>query len=273
MALSRKLAAADDAPAPYFTATLAKGLDVLEALAEVEDVNLTDLSRRLGVSGPTLFRILATLGQCGYVQKAAKTSRYRLTLKAWEVGARAVRRLTMRDVARPWVEALAKESREAVHLGVLQGSGVVIIDKVDTPHPVKVDTYVGQRAPAHCAAIGKAILAYESAATLDAFFDHALPRFTPTTISGRRQLERELALTRDRGYALNHEEWRQGVCAVAVPIRCHSGEVAASLSLTMPTERFAKEAIAQFVAALLRAAQAISRDLGGERRESGASRP
>jgi DNA-binding IclR family transcriptional regulator len=179
----------------------------------------------------------------------------------------------MRDVARPWVEALAAESREAAHLGVLQGSGVVIIDKVDTPHPVKVDTYVGQRAPAHCAAIGKAILAYESPAVLAAFFDHALPRFTSTTIGGRRQLERELALTRERGYALNHEEWRQGVCAVAVPIRGHSGEVAASLSLTMPTARFAKQAIDRFVPALLRAAQAIDRDLGGGRRENDASRP
>ena len=256
-------------PAPgrpaYFTATLAKGLDILEALSSVEDSSLTDLSRRLGVSGPTLFRILATLTARGYAEKHNQTGRYRATLKSWALGAQVVRRLTLRDVARPHLEALLAETREAPHLAVLEGDGVVIIDRLEAPHPVRVDTYVGQRAPAHCSATGKAILAFRGGAALSG--TAPLTRYTSTTIDQPAALARELALVRERGYAVNQEEWRRGVCAIAVPLRGQAGAVVASLSLTMPTQRFlGKGAPGRFLKPLARAAAAISVQLGAPAR-------
>ncbi|HXP74273.1 MAG TPA: IclR family transcriptional regulator [Stellaceae bacterium] len=256
---------ATPSPAPgrpaYFTATLAKGLDILEALSSVEDTSLTDLSRRLGVSGPTLFRILATLTARGYAEKHGQTGRYRATLKSWALGAQVVRRLTLRDVARPHLEALLAETREAPHLAVLEGDGVVIIDRLEAPHPVRVDTYVGQRAPAHCSATGKAILAFRPAALLSG--TAPLTRYTSATIDQPAALARELAFVRERGYAINQEEWRRGVCAIAVPLRGQGGAVVASLSLTMPTERFlGKGALRRFLKPLARAAAAISTQLG-----------
>jgi DNA-binding IclR family transcriptional regulator len=259
--MSRRVTAiaAGERPA-YFTATLAKGLDILEALSGVEDSSLTDLSRRLGVSGPTLFRILATLAARGYVEKHGETGRYRATLKSWALGAQVVRRLTLRDVARPYLEILLAETGEAPHLAVLEGDGVVIIDRLEAPHPVRVDTYVGQRAPAHCSATGKAILAFRpgplpSAATLT--------RYTSATIDDPAALARELGLVRQRGYAVNQEEWRRGVCAIAMPLRGAGGAVVASLSLTMPTERFQRNgAPRRFLKPLERAARAISARLG-----------
>lgn len=263
--LARPAVSAPPAPRPaYFTATLAKGLDVLEALAGLEDASLTELGRRLRVSGPTLFRLLATLTARGYVEKHAQSGRYRATLKSWALGAQVVRRLTLRDVARPHLEALLAETGEAPHLAVLQGSSVIIIDRLEAPHPVRVDTFVGQRAPAHCSATGKAILAFEPKADLDAVLAEPLARYTAATIGERGPLERELALVRERGYAVNQEEWRQGVCAIAVPIRGQGGPVAASLSLTMPTERFLRATPERrFLRPLRRAAAAISAELGG----------
>jgi DNA-binding IclR family transcriptional regulator len=252
--------AAAERPA-YFTATLAKGLDILEALSSVEDSSLTDLSRRLGVSGPTLFRILATLTARGYAEKNAGTGRYRATLKSWALGAQVVRRLTLRDVARPHLEALLAEAREAPHLAVLEGDGVVVIDRLEAPHPVRVDTYVGQRAPAHCSATGKAILAFRPGSPLAGAAP--LARYTSATIDEPAALQRELALVRQRGYAVNQEEWRRGVCAIAVPIRGQGGAVVASLSLTMPTERFLRNGSPRrFLKHLGRAAAAISARLG-----------
>ncbi len=257
--VSRRPAAAA-APPPYFTATLAKGLDVLEALSALEDASLTELVQRLGVSGPTLFRILATLAGRGYVEKHPLSGRYRASLKAWALGAMVARRLTLGDVARPHLAALLAETGEAPHLAVLQGEAVVIIDRLEAPHPVRVDTYVGQRVPAHCSATGKAILAFEPALALT----QPLTRYTASTTADRATLGRELALVRQRGFAVNQEEWRQGVCAIAVPIRGRQGEVAGSLSLTMPTERFQRGAPdRRFLPALRRAASAIARDLGG----------
>lgn len=241
------------------TATLAKGLEVLEALSEVEEVGLSALARQLGLSGPTLFRLLATLAACGYVEKSA-AGRYRLTLKTWELGAKAVRRIGLRDVVRPFMDQLAAETQEAVHLSVLQGDGIVIIDKRDSPHPVRVDTFVGQRAPVHCSATGKAILAFAPAEI--AALPRALVRFTETTITDRAALERELDEVRRAGWACNREEWRPGVCAAAVPVQNASGAVIAALSVTVPTPRFSDEALhARLLPALQRVGAALIQEL------------
>ncbi len=264
--MSRRAAAvaAPERPA-YFTATLAKGLDILEALSSVEESSLTELGRRLGVSGPTLFRILATLTARGYAAKHPVTGRYRATLKSWALGAQVVRRLTLRDVARPHLETLLAETREAPHLAVLEDDGVVVIERLEAPHPVRVDTYVGQRAPAHCSATGKAILAFRPLPPPSEA--PPLARYTSATIDDPSALARELALVRQRGYAVNQEEWRRGVCAIAVPLRGEGGPVVASLSLTMPTERFLRAgAPRRFLKPLKRAAEAISAQLGAPSR-------
>lgn len=245
----------------YMTATLAKGLDVLEALADVEETGLSELARRLGVSGPTLFRILATLAACGYVQKSAG-SRYRLTLKAWEIGAKTVRRIRLRDVARPFMERLAAATDETVHLSVMQGDGIVIVDKIDSPHPVRVDTYVGLRAPAHCSATGKAILAFLPPAALAEALPRSFARHTAATIADRAGFERELAEVRKAGWARNREEWRDGVCAAAVPVFDSAGAVAGSLSVTVPTPRFTQSALREkLVPALKKAGATLTEEI------------
>jgi len=243
------------------TATLAKGLEVLEALSEVEEIGLSALARRLGVSGPTLFRLLATLVACDYVEKSP-AGRYRLTLKTWELGAKAVRRIGLRDAARPFMDQLAAETQEAVHLSVLQGDGIVIIDKRDSPHPVRVDTFVGQRAPAHCSATGKAILAFAPAEIVAAALPRAPARYTEATIVDRAALDRELDAVRRAGWACNREEWRPGVCAAAVPVQNEAGAVIAALSVTVPTPRFSDAALHQrLLPALRRIGAALNQEL------------
>lgn len=246
---------------PNLTATLAKGLEVMEALADVEEIGLTELARRLDLSAPTLFRILSTLVAQGYALKA--DSRYRLSLKPWEIGAKAVRRLKLKDLVRPRAERLSQRSAESAHLAVLQGAGVVIIDKVDAAQPVRVDTYVGQRAPVHCSATGKVILAFLPPDRVEAILEGPLQRYTERTICDARKLRKELAVAKVEGYAVNRGEWRTDVCAIAVPLRDHANAVVASLSLTLPTVRFTEEAIRTlFLPALREAAAAISADLG-----------
>lgn len=245
----------------YLTATLAKGLDVLEALSDEEDAGLSDLARKIGVSSPTLFRLLATLAACGYVQKS-HSNRYRLTLKAWELGAKAVRRIGLREQARPFMERLAAAIDETVHLSVLQGDGIVIIDKVDCANPVRVDTFVGLRAPLHCSATGKAILAHLDPLPAHRMLPPRLPRYTAATICDRMTLQRELARVQRRGWAQNREEWRAGVCAAAVPVRDAAFRVVAALSVTVPTSRFAEDVVRdRLVPALKASAEAISREV------------
>jgi len=250
----------------YTAATLVKGLEALEALSQVEASGLTELAQRLKLPGPTLFRLLATLAAQGYVQKSPD-SRYRLTLKAWEIGARVVGRMPLRELARPFLERLGTQTRETVHLSVKDGDGIVIVDKVDSPHPVRVDTYVGQRAPLHCSATGKAFLAFAP----DGLNGAVLARYTAATITDRGALDRELAEVRRTGWARNREEWREGVCAVAVPVRDGRDAVPAVLSLTLPTLRFAPDVVRRkLVPALKASGAALSAEL---RRASGRDYP
>jgi DNA-binding IclR family transcriptional regulator len=126
---------------------------------------------------------------------------------------------------------------------------------------VRVDTYVGQRAPAHCSATGKVILAFRPGPPLAS--TAPLTRYTSATIDDPAALARELALVRQRGYAVNQEEWRRGVCAIAMPLRGEGGAVVASVSLTMPTDRFARNGSPRrLLKPLGRAAAAISARLG-----------
>lgn len=263
----RSLRRKDEDP-KYFVSTLAKALETLETLAQVNTegesgIGLTDLAKRVHLAVPTLFRILTTLQSRGYVQKNEQTSRYQLTLKTWEVGSAAVRRLTIREVARPWMEQLVKETNETAHLAVLQGQDIMVLDRLDSPHPVKVETYMGQRAPAHCSATGKILLAFASDETQQEFLSHKLKSFTPNTLSDHHLLEQEFARVRQQGYAVIDEEWQEGVSSVAVPVWSHTSQVIASLSIAAPSERFTEERLRQhFIPALTKAGHGVSQAMG-----------
>ena len=239
------------------TATLAKGLEVLELVAEQPEASLGWLAEKLAMPAPTVFRIVSTLAASGYVEKAGR-GRYRLTLKTWQIGAQALHRSGLGALALPAMQKLAEACAEAVHLSVLQGDAIVIVEKVDCTQPVRVDTFAGLRAPLHCSATGKAILAFLAPAARATLLPERLARFTPATIATRAALERELAEVRRLGWAHNREEWRQGVCAAAVPLRDGQGTVIASLSVTVPTDRFTDRAVrAKFVPGMQIAAKTI----------------
>ncbi len=249
------------APPRYTTATLAKGLDVLEALSERAAAGLSELAQALELPTPTLFRILATLVERGFVQKAA--GRYSLSLKSWEIGARALARFDVASVARPWIARLAEEVNESPHLAVLQDDAVVIVERGECRQPVKVETNLGLRAPAHASATGKALLAFAPPERLAALLAAPLPRFTERTLATPAALLRELAKVRRQGYATNRGEWRPGVSAIALPLTDSRGQVVAALSLTLPTERFGEARMTRvLLPALRRAVAAIARDTG-----------
>jgi len=245
----------------YTTATLAKGLEVLEALAQVESAGLSELARRLDLSVPTLFRILATLVERGFVQKIA--TRYRLSLKSWQLGAQALARFDLVRAVRPWLPRLAEEANESPHLALLQDDAVVIVERGECRQPVKVETTLGLRVPAHASATGKAVLAYLPEERLAPLLAGPFTAFTERTVIAAEPLRRELAKVRRQGFATNRGEWRAGVSAVAVPLLGADGQAQAALSFTLPTERFGEAALKRrLLPALRRAAEAIARERG-----------
>jgi IclR family transcriptional regulator, KDG regulon repressor len=211
--------------------TVQKALNLLEALVHSgQPRRLTELSRQLGLTKPNVYRLLSTLSVLGYVKKDPLTSLYSPTLKLWEMGSLLVRDVDLVTAANARLRALCEETGESIQLTVFDSGFVVYVDKVDSPQPVKAMTTIGSRVPASVTSTGKAMLAWLPTESLDLAFSH-VKRYTPLTLTRRRDLERDLEETRDRGYAVNRGEFRLGVCGIGVPVRDRSGSVVAAIGV------------------------------------------
>src|SRR5437868_14593890 len=208
--------------------TVQKAFNLLEALVRSgQPRRLTELSRELGLTKPNVYRLLNTLSVLGYVKKDPDTTLYSPTLKLWEMGSMLVRDVDLVSVAGPRLRRLMEETHESVQLAVFDSGFVVYVDKVDSPQPLKAMTSIGSRVPATVVSTGQAMLAWMPHESLDIAFQHT-KRFTPLTLTRRKDIERDLEETRERGYAINRGEWRAGVCGVAVPVRDRGGGVVAA---------------------------------------------
>jgi len=242
---------------------LLKGLAVLEALVSPPGPPRTidDLAREMNLTRSNVHRTLQTLAFAGYVRKEDATGRYHPTMKLFEMGARQLAAFDVRNVALPFMRALAQECGETVHLSVLDGISVVYIDKIDSPQPVRSYTEIGGRAPAYAVATGKALLAHQPEGYVDRFADE-LKRHTPATIASLADLKLELDRVRALGYAVNRGEWRETVGGLAVGIFDGLDRVVAALGISGPLERLAKGRFAALAPIVREYAGQISRRMG-----------
>ena len=242
--------------------TVQKALNLLEALVRSgQPRRLTELARQLGLTKPNVYRLLSTLSTLGYVKKDPLTSLYSPTLKMWEMGSLLVRDVDLVSVAGPRLRRLCDEARESVQLAVFDAGFAVYVDKVDSPHPLKAMTTIGSRLPATAVSTGKALLAWAPSEALDMAFAH-VKRYTPATLMRRKDIEADLAATRERGYAINRGEFRAGVCGLAVPVRDRSGGVVAAIGLWGAEGNILGSRREELAHLAMIAARDVSRDLG-----------
>lgn len=238
--------------------TLAKGLAVLEALVRRgEPCGVSDLAAELGISKSNAHRLLNTLLETGFAQ--TDNGRYKASLKTWELGTLVIGSYDVRDLARPAMTRLVRETAEGVRLTVLDPSRleVVYIDTIDSPQDVRTFSEVGARAPAHCTSSGKVLLAFQG----DDFVKHAFRRmkaYTERTITNPTALMRELKRVRAEGYAVNNREYSPQVSGVAAPIFDRTGQVVAALSIAAPAERMRPAVLKRTIAILRDAAASVT---------------
>jgi DNA-binding IclR family transcriptional regulator len=242
--------------------TLARGLRLLDLIADGrEGVAVRELAAVMQLPRSIVQRLAYTLESEGYLERDPSQVGYRLAIKLWGLGCAAIRRLSVRDVARPHLEDIARETNEMAKIGVLDGHDVVYLDGVDCPQAVRAYVPIGGRAPAHSVATGKAILAFLSAAKL-AEIGAATRAYTRRTVVGKDAFAGEIAQVRKRGYAVNRGEWEDGVGAVAAPIFDAQGDAIASVGIIMPSSRLTAAKVTQIGALTTAAASEISRKLG-----------
>jgi DNA-binding IclR family transcriptional regulator len=155
----------------------------------------------------------------------------------------------LRDFALPHLADLHVLTRETVHLAVLEGSDVVYLEKLHGQDAVPSPSHIGGRVPAHCSALGKALMAFTPGAWRPRPGQQVLEARTPYTITDPRLLASELATVREVGHAIDHEEAKLGLTCVAAPIRSATGPAIAAISISGRTTRFIPERYARVVRA------------------------
>ena len=245
-----------------------RALQALEVLADAPGgLGVTDLGRRLGVDKSTAHRLLATLLARGFVRLDAQTQRYALGLRLAGLGAVAVQRVDLTAVARPHLEALRDETREASSLAVYSEGEAIFLARASAAGALTVNQGVGTRMPAHCSALGKVLLAGLLERGADEQVDRALAQrglapHTPRTITNRDDLLRHLQVVHAQGWALDDEEFADGLRCLAAPVRDAAGGVVAAVGLSGPTSRVTVERVPELAAAMLRAGEGISAAMG-----------
>ena len=245
--------------------SLKKAFDLLDVFTLADpEWGLAELSAKLSMPKATVHHIMATLVETGWIVQDPKSRRYRLGIRLWEKGWLAVNQLGLRELARPFVEALAKTSGETVHLAILDtvDSGyVVYIDKIESAQPVRAYSMVGGRAPSHCVATGKAILAFNPE-VLKLLLSRRLHAYTEFTMVEPSRLAQDLAETEKRGFSINHGEYRADVTGVAAPIRDQEGYVFSAVGISGPSYRLSAKAIQNVAPVVATTAQKISTQMG-----------
>ena len=190
------------------------------------------MARAVGLPKSTTTNLLDTLVDAGLIRREDRG--YSLGVKLIELGAAAAERLDIRDVARPVMRELSELGIGTSNLAILQGHDVLYIEKLNnSAHVVQIATRVGGTAPAHATALGKVLVAAMPPDTRRRWMrDHMFLPITEHTITSRTEFERALAFASAHGYALDDEEQNLRTVCVAAPIRDHTGETVAAISLT-----------------------------------------
>lgn len=200
--------------------------------------SLSQLSRRLQIPKATAYRILMALEAERYVVRDEQAKAYSLGLGMWELALRSLAGLEIVTVSRPVLSALAQESGETAHLGVLDRAEVVYLDLAESRQPIRAYISRGERLPAYCVASGKAILAYSERPVVEAVIKRGMKRYTARTIVTRKEFLAELQATRERGFGLNLGEWMEEVAALSAPVFKYGEHVVGAIGISGPLSRF-----------------------------------
>lgn len=249
---------------PYKVQVLDRALAALAALSNsASDCSLAELCPALGLHKSTAHRLMMVLEQHRLVVKNPETGRYRLGLRLYELGSRAIDGLDLRGRARPYLDRLQDRFGETVFFCILDEGQVFYVDKVESQRSVRTACTVGSRAPAYCTAVGKAMLSELPDAEVAAIVRKSgMKEVTANTITTLARLKNELRAVRSRGYAIDDEEKEEGLRCVGAVVHAHSRKLSAAMSISGPAFRMTKERIPEVAQALMQAAGALSTELG-----------
>lgn len=244
-------------------AAVEKTFAILTAIGKANRIGVSELAEQIQQSKTTVHRLLQTLKQLGYVNQDPQTEHYHLTIRLFELGARALENTDLIKEADIEMRKIAEATRETVHLGALDEDMIIYIHKIDSEYGLRMASRIGRRNPLYSTAIGKILLAYMPEAEANKLLAHI--HFTPSTaktLANAQAVLNILPKIREQGYSEDNEEQEEGLVCIAVPVFDRFGRVIAGLSLSFPTLRCGADTKTHYIKLLKDGAAAISSRIG-----------
>jgi DNA-binding IclR family transcriptional regulator len=244
--------------------SIARAFAILEEVARVrEGIGLAELSKRVGLHNSTAFHIIKTMVSLGYIRQIKDGKRYRIGRPLFALAASALDEIEMMSLATPVLESLALETGESGHFAVRMDDSIVVIARTSGRGAFQLADRVGVVRPAHCTALGKAILASLKQDQLGRFLERAvLASFTARSITEPEALKRELDSVRKSGLAFDDGEFDPEVRCVAVAVKDFTGQTIGAIGTSGPVWRLSIQALQNHSFAVRAAAERLSHEFG-----------
>lgn len=249
----------------YSIPMLKKGFDMVELLTHYpEGVSMLEIAQVLQLSKTTVYRVLGSLQQMGYVTKNEVTARYYLTKKLLCLSLKALGEENIVEIALPIMQALRDEIKESVMLGVLIENRVMLLAHVIGSHSFTFLLRSGNTFNLHSSAPGKVLVAFAKEKEYQDLLLNSIEytRYNDRTITSREEMLKEIDKIRTEGYAVDAEEEMRGVHCVSTPVFNQFGVVVAALWTSGPSGRLLEENFPATAQKLKEASALISSKLG-----------
>ncbi len=244
---------------------LFKVFSIIETVVAGQDKGVTysEIVSTLGLAKSSVHRILKDLTDLGYLNFNPETKRYFGSLRLAALGAEVMSHFQLRDHIRPYLLELHGKTEHTTNVGVLNGTMGVFVDKIESrDFGIKLFSEIGKTFPLHCTGLGKALLAFSPGAAVSKLLESPLEAITEKTITDPETFRRELALIRERGYAMDAEEITRGIMCTAAPVFGFDGKMVCAISVTFPVYIKDDRGIEPEIAAVKKYASLISGSLG-----------
>ena len=231
-----------------------------------QELSVSEIGAKARLHRSTAHRILMALEYNDLIQQNAENGKYRLGIKLFRLGHQAVSHLNLREICRLFLTRIMDETKETVHLAVLDEDQVLYLDKVEGPHALRMPSRVGRHIPTYCTSLGKAMLScLDDHEVKNIFRDHILRPYTANTVKTLDRLLTDLRVIRRRGYSVDNEEIEIGLRCVGAPIRDYTGAIVGAISTAAPSARLSAHKIPGVGKFVMAVAAEISDQLGYEK--------
>lgn len=235
----------------------ARVLNILELLATKQDgFTLTEISGIMSAPKSTILPILQTMVQKKFVNLNIITYKYTLGLNTFFIGSSFVQNIDTIEFIKSEMRTIVLTVNEICQMGILDGSDILYLAKIDSENPIRIISHVGKKLPAYCTALGKALIFNKSLDELKELYPNELKAFTNKTVASLEKLERQLQITKATMIATEEGEINEHTFCIAVPL-LKNNKILAAISVSIPIFTYSDEKKEKIISSLLKAKKSI----------------